>query len=98
MTEIRYEGSADGKLLAWVFADGDRNLLRRCSECLVAELGAEPTERFDAMDQIFLDFQLAGAPIVLQWTEGRGVAVGAAAELRGLIERIAAHLARRVTP
>lgn len=98
MTEIRYERDGDAKLLAWVFDSGDRNLLRRCSECLVAELGGQPTERFDAMDQIFLDFTLGGAPIVLQWTQGRGIAVGAAAELRALVERVALHLKQRVAP
>jgi hypothetical protein len=101
VSEIRYERTADGKLLAWVFPAGDRNLLRRCSECLVVELGAQPTERFDGMDQIFVDFVLAGAPIVLQWTCGRGVAVGAgvpASANDALVERVATYLGRRVTP
>ncbi|MFZ5893149.1 MAG: hypothetical protein ACOY0T_18970 [Myxococcota bacterium] len=101
MSEIDYQRTDDGRFLAWVFAAGDRNLLRRCSDCLVTELGAQPTERFDGMDQIFLDFILAGVPIVLQWTQGRGVAVGADAsseESRALVQRVARYLGERVVP
>ena len=95
------ERTADGRLLCWIFGGADRNLFRRCSECLVAELGAQPTERFDAPDQIFLDLIVAGAPIVLQWTAGRGIALGinaAQAEHEALLARIAAFVAQRVVP
>ncbi len=97
MDEIRYEREEDGKRLAWIFATADRNLLRRCAECLVAELGAQPTERFDGMDQIFLDFIVAGGPLVLQLTEGRGIGVAALGN-DALVERVATYLQRRVPP
>lgn len=50
------------------------------------------------MDQIFLDFTVAGAAVLLQWTQGRGIAVGSAATGQMLVERIAAHLAVHVRP
>jgi hypothetical protein len=100
VNENNVESTADGRALIWIFTPADRNLFRRCSDCLANELGAQPTERFDAMDQIFLDLVLAGIPIVLQWTDGRGVAVSVRRDVPGgeaFLGRIANFVSQRVT-
>ena len=75
MSTIEYERLADGRIAAWVFTLADRVLLRRCGELLAHDFGGEAFERFDAMDQIFWDFLVAGQRVTLRLAEGRGIAV-----------------------
>jgi hypothetical protein len=84
-----------------VFPDADRVLLRKCAEKMSEELGAEPRERFDGMDQIFWDFELAGTGVTLHWKQGEGIFVFPQQETpQGdeLARRIAEHMKRRVQP
>ena len=99
MSGLRQERGHDGKLSIWIFPAGDRNLLRRCSDCFVSDFGAQQTERFDAMDQIFWDFLAGSHHIVLRWDKGSGIAVAAgntATATEQLAQRVAEHLAARV--
>jgi hypothetical protein len=82
-----------------VFEAADRVLLRKCAEKLSEDLGGEPCERFDGMDQIFWDFLVAGTPITLHWKQGEGIRVfpqQASPQGEELARRIADHLMRRV--
>lgn len=89
---------ADGKLSVRAVARADRVLLRQCAEALSEDLGAEPCERFVAMDQIFWDFKLAGLGVTLHYKDGEGIDVvgqDGASPVDQLVRRIAEHLHRR---
>jgi hypothetical protein len=84
-----------------VFRDADRVLLRKCAEKMSEELGAEPSERFDGMDQIFWDFLLAGRAVTLHWKRGEGIFVvpqQASPQGDELAQRVAEHLKRCIQP
>jgi len=96
---VRYERASAGQLAAWISARADRNLLRRCSDVLVADFGAEPRERFDGMDQLFWDYSVAGVHVVLHLHAEQGLAVqtpDASTRSQELVRRIAEHLKLRV--
>lgn len=95
MSPIEYERLADGRLACWVFTTADRVLLRRCGELLANDFGGEAFERFDAMDQVFWDFLVAGQRVTLRLAEGRGIAIESgdtASRSDELVRQIAARL------
>jgi hypothetical protein len=95
MSTIEYERLADGRLAAWVFTVADRVLLRRCGEVIAHDFGGEAFERFDAMDQVFWDFLVAGQRVTLRLVDERGIAVEsgeAGARNDELVRRIAERL------
>jgi hypothetical protein len=99
MSGPRLEAGGAEPIRAVVFRDGDRVLLRKCAEKMSEELGAEPCERFDGMDQIFWDFLVAGGAVTLHWQRGEGISVfpqQATPQGDELARRIALHLKRRI--
>jgi hypothetical protein len=101
MSAIEFGRTADGRASARVFSEGDRVFVRRCAEALTEDLGAEPCERFDGMDQIFWDFLISGTPVTLHWSKDAGISVLAQdSSLRSeeLVRGTAQHLERRFTP
>jgi hypothetical protein len=100
MSNIRYEREPGGVLVAWISTDGDRVLFRRVGEWFGSDLGAEAYERFDAMDQIFWDFAVAGDRITLRWNKQTGIAVTTASstsQSEELVRRVAQRLHARLT-
>jgi hypothetical protein len=98
MSEIRFERSPEQKLTALVLRGADRVLLRKCAESLSEDLGAEPCERFDGMDQVFWDFRVFGTPVTLHWKQAGEVFVLAqdpTSQSDAAVRRTAEHLVRR---
>lgn len=101
MSEIRFGRSPERKLSALVLSGADRVLLRKCAEALSEDLGAEPCERFDGMDQVFWDFRAFGTPVTLHWKQAGEVFVVAqdpSAQSDAAVRRVAEHLSRRFGP
>jgi hypothetical protein len=100
MSDIRYEREPNGKLAAWISPEGDRVFFRRVGEWFGADFGAEAYERFDAMDQIYWDFAVAGDRITLRWSKLLGIAVAAASttpQNEELVRRVAERLHARLS-
>lgn len=98
MSEIRFERSPEQKLTALVLRNADRVQLRKCAESLSEDLGAEPCERFDGMDQVFWDFRVFGTPVTLHWKNAGEVFVVAqdpSSQSDAAVRRTAEHLVRR---
>jgi len=98
MSEIRFERSPERKLTALVLEGADRVLLRKCAESLSEDLGGEPCERFDGMDQVFWDFRVFGTPVTLHWKQTGEVLVLAqdsSSQSDAAVRRTAEHLLRR---
>ncbi|HET9954919.1 MAG TPA: hypothetical protein VFQ61_10470 [Polyangiaceae bacterium] len=95
MQDIRYEQRPDGKLAGWFASPADKVLLRKCSDVLVSQFGAEPCEHFDALDQSFWDFNVAALRITLHLDRAVGLAVvsnDATSPAHNLVRRFAEHL------